>query len=201
AEALEVAGFCVRDGITHVAATPHCHRHLRLLRADVLPHVARFNDELSRAGLPLAVLPGSEIQVTDTAAYRSDFEAGLYCHLGDGRSFTLLEFNWKDEFYPPDAQELVAWLRGRGMTPIVAHPERHGFFQKDPARLRALVEAGAWLQVTVDSLLGNHGPGPRSSGERLLRTYPEVILATDAHSLRRCSGLSAGFAWVRDRIG
>ena len=87
------------------------------------------------------------------------------------------------------------------MTPIVAHPERHGFFARDPARLRMLVEAGAWLQVTVDSLLGNHGPAPRSSGERLLRTYPEVILATDAHSLRRCSGLSAGFAWVRDRLG
>jgi hypothetical protein len=55
--------------------------------------------------------------------------------------------------------------------------------------------------VTVDSLLGNHGPAPRSSGELLLRTYPEVTLATDAHNLRRCSGLSAGFAWVRDRLG
>src|SRR5262249_31126267 len=110
-EALALASFCVADGITHVAATPHCHRHLRLLRADVLPHVDRLNEEIVRAGLPLAVLPGSEVQVTDTAAYRRDFEAGLYCHLGDGRAFTLLEFNWKSDQYPPDAPELVAWLR------------------------------------------------------------------------------------------
>jgi protein-tyrosine phosphatase len=200
-ESLDMARFCVRDGITHIAATPHCHRHIRLLRADILPHVARLNEELARAGVPLTILPGSEIQVTDTAAYRGDFEAGLYCHLGDVRAFTLLEFNWKPEFYPPDAPELVTWLCDRGMTPIIAHPERHGFFRDDPARLRALVEAGAWLQVTVDSLLGNHGSAPQSAGEEVLAAYPRAVLATDAHNLRRCSGLSAGYARVRDRFG
>jgi protein-tyrosine phosphatase len=200
-EALAMARFCVQDGITHVVATPHCHRHCRLLRHDILPHVARLNEELTQAGVPLIVLPGSEIQVTDTTAYRRDFEAGLYCHLGDGHTFTLLEFNWKPEMYPAHAPELIAWLRTQGMTPIVAHPERHRFFADDPARLRALVSAGAWLQVTVDSLLGNHGPDPEAAGEQLLRTYPDAVLATDAHNLRRCSGLSAGYAWVEERLG
>jgi protein-tyrosine phosphatase len=200
-EALAMAQFCAEDGITHVTATPHCHRHLRLLRADILPHVARFNEELIRAGLPLVVLPGSEIQVTDTATYRRDFEAGLFCHLGDGRAFTLLEFNWKGELYPADAPELVDWLVRRGTTPIVAHPERHGFFRDDPARLTALAEAGALVQVTVDSLLGNHGPEAQTAGEQMLRAFPEAVLATDAHNLRRCSGLSVGYAWVRGRIG
>src|SRR5258708_2384983 len=93
-EALAMARFCVRDGITHVTATPHCNRSLRWLRADILPHVARFNEELARASVPLTILPGAEIQVTDTAEYRRDFEAGLYCHLGDRPDFTLLEFSW-----------------------------------------------------------------------------------------------------------
>jgi protein-tyrosine phosphatase len=200
-ETLAMARFCVRDGITHVVATPHCHRHCRLLRRDILPHVARLNEELAQAEVPLAVLPGSEIQVTDTAAYRRDFESGLYCHLSDGNRFTLLEFNWKAELYPPDAPELVAWLRARGMTSIIAHPERQRFFAEDPGRLRALVAAGAWLQITVDSLLGNHGRDPQASGDELLRTYSEALLATDAHNLRRCSGLSAGYTWVRERLG
>lgn len=198
---LEMAKFCVRDGITHVVATPHCHRHCHLLLADILPHVARLREELDRADIPLVVLPGSEIQVTDSAAYRREFEDGLYCHLGNRKSYTLLEFNWKPQQYPPDAVELVEWLRGQGTTPIIAHPERHSFFTDDPGRLRALVDAGAWLQITVDSLLGNHGPSPMSSGEGLLRTYSNTILATDAHNLRRCSGLSAGFTWVRERLG
>ena len=200
-EALAMCRFCLRDGITHVVATPHCHGLARLLRPDILPHVTRLNEELARASIPLTILPGSEVQVTDTATYRRDFEAGLYCHLGDGRAFTLLEFNWMEELYPSDAPELVSWLHQQSMTPIVAHPERHRFFEENPKRLRALVEAGAWLQVTADSLLGNHGPAPRSFGERLLRSYPEAVLATDAHNLRRCSGLSAGYAWVQERLG
>jgi protein-tyrosine phosphatase len=200
-ESLAMARFCVADGITHVVATPHCHRHCRLLRADILPHVARLNDALAGAGVALAILPGSEVQVTDSTVYRREFEAGRYCNLGDSPAFTLLEFNWNPEQYPADAAELVGWLRDRGTTPIIAHPERHGFFGDDPGRLRALVEAGAWLQVTVDSLLGNHGPTPRTSGEALLRTYSGAVLATDAHNPGRCSGLSAGYTWVRERLG
>jgi protein-tyrosine phosphatase len=200
-EALAMARFCVRDGITHVVATPHSNRTCRLLRLDVLPHVARLNEELAKAGIGLVILPGSEIQVTDAAAYRRDFEAGLYCHLGDGRTFTLLEFSWKGELYPADGPELVGWLCKQGMTPIVAHPERHRYFADDPERLRALVDAGAWLQITVDSLLGNHGRDPATSAEKLLRAYPAAVLATDAHNLRRCSGLSAGYTWVRERLG
>jgi protein-tyrosine phosphatase len=200
-ESLAMARFYVADGVTHVVATPHCHRHCRLLRADILPHVARLNAELGSAGVPLTVLPGSEIQVTDTAAYRREYEAGVYCHFGDDSAFTLLEFNWKPELYPADAVELVRWLRDRGTTPIIAHPERHGFFADDPARLRALAAAGAWLQVTVDSLLGNHGAAPRASAEALLRAYPDAVLATDAHNLRRCSGLSAGYTWIREHLG
>jgi protein-tyrosine phosphatase len=201
AEALAVARFCVQDDITHVVATPHCHQRLRLMRDDILPHVHRFNEELAQAELPLTVLPGSEIQLTDVAAYRHDYERGVYCHLGDDRGFTLLEFAWKEHLYPSGAAELVGWLGEQGTQVIVAHPERHGYFYDQPERLWALVEAGAWLQITVDSLLGNHGRQPQEAGEELLRIYPEAVLATDAHNPRRCSGLSAGYRFVRERFG
>src|ERR1035438_10663669 len=52
-EALAMARFCVRDGITRVIATPHCNGTCRLLRFDVLPHVARLNEELAKAGIAL----------------------------------------------------------------------------------------------------------------------------------------------------
>jgi protein-tyrosine phosphatase len=200
-EALAMARFCAADGITHVFATPHCHRYVHLLRADVLPLVTEFNSQLDSAKIPLKILPGSEIQVTDTTAYRREFESGLYCHLGDGRAYTLTEFNWAREQFPSDAAALIGWIRAQGMIPILAHPERHDYFWKEPALLQELIEAGAWIQVTVDSLLGNHGPGPKVAAEAFLRMYPEAVLATDAHNPGRCSGLSVGYAWIRDHIG
>jgi len=200
-EALAVARFAVADGITHVVATPHCHRHIRMLRESVLPHVRRFNAVLADADVRLTVLPGSEIQVFDSRLYRREFDAGLYCHLGDGSSFTLLEFAWDARRYPPDVPELIGWLLGRGMTQIIAHPERYKFFRDDPARLEAIADAGACFQVTVDSLLGNHGEMPAAFGAEIVARYPDVVLATDAHRPSRCSGLSAGYRWVRERFG
>jgi protein-tyrosine phosphatase len=201
AEALAMAQFCARDGITHIIATPHCHRHLRLFRDDILPHVAQFNHALQSEGIGLEVLPGSEIQLFDVELYREDYEAGRYCHLGDDPAFSLLEFSWQVQRYPANAPEHVRWLLERGTRPIIAHPERHSYFQEQPERLHALVAAGAWLQLTVDSLLGNHGPAPQEAGWQLLRAYPDAVLATDAHRLGRCSGLSVGYRAVAERLG
>src|SRR6476620_6243849 len=93
-EALAMARFCARDGITHITATPHCNRQYHWLRADILPRVARLNEELATADIALTVLPGSEIQVTSIATHRREFEADLYCPLGDRRAFPLFELPW-----------------------------------------------------------------------------------------------------------
>jgi protein-tyrosine phosphatase len=200
-EAMALARFSVNDGITHITATPHCNRSLRLLRADILPQVARFNEALTAARLPLTVLPGSEIQITTSDDYKDDIESGRVCHLGDGQAFTLLEFSWHAEDYPSDAAEVVVWLRRRGLTPIVAHPERQGFLRDHPTRLDGLVQAGAWLQVTVDSLLGNHGQAAQAGAWNIVPKYPDCVLATDAHNKERCSGLSVGYAAIQKRLG
>jgi protein-tyrosine phosphatase len=201
AESLKLARFCVADGITVITATPHCHSSIHLLRTDILPHVAALNRELQSVGIPLTVLPGSEIQAFDSTIYRREFEEDVFCHLGDRHIFTLLEFSWQEALFPADSVKLIEWIRDRGMTPIIAHPERHIFFREQPALLQPIVDAGAWIQITVDSLLGNFGPEAKAFGERFLRTHREAILATDSHNMKRCSGLSPGYAWVQEHLG
>jgi protein-tyrosine phosphatase len=200
-ESLAMARFCVADGITHIIATPHCHRYIHLLRDTILPHVDRLNKELFTAHIPLTILPGSEIQVTNVEEYQKEFSLGLYCHLGDAPSFTLLEFNWDRKLFPDEAALLVRWIRDQGTIPILAHPERHFYFTQNFPLLDTLVNAGAWVQVTVDSLLGHHGPDPKTAGAHLLERYGDVVLATDAHNMIRCSGLSAGYQWIKEHLG
>jgi protein-tyrosine phosphatase len=200
-ESLAVARLFVADGITHVTATPHCHRYTRSLRADVVPAVERLNEELTRAEIPLVVLPGAEIQVTDVASYQHDYTSGVLCHLGDCPAFSLTEFPWNASLYPAGADDLIAWMLERGTTAIIAHPERHDYFRSDPNRVAALTSAGAWIQVTVDSLLGGNGPSVREAGEEFLASFPAAVLATDAHNSQRCSGLTPGYTRVRERFG
>lgn len=200
-ESLAMARCFVADHITHVFATPHCHRYVHWLSEGIIPRVESLQKELEAAKIPLRVLAGSEIQVVETAEYRREFEAGVFCHLGNKRSFTLMEFNWVRAAFPMDATELVKWICDQGTTPIIAHPERHEFFLKEPFLLEKLVTAGAWVQITVDSMLGNHGPMPKSASESLLGKYPLAVLATDAHNLKRCSGLSPGYRLVEEHWG
>jgi protein-tyrosine phosphatase len=199
-QSLDLARSSAADGVTHIIATPHCHQHLRLLRADILPHVAKMNEELGKAAIPIAVFPGSEIQLTSIQEYQRDYLAGVYCHLGDDPGYTLLEFPWLDDLYPTGAPEHIRWLRDHGTVPIIAHPERHGYFRDDPNLLRDLVQAGAWIQITVDSLLGNFGVNSQKGAVHLLRTYPDAVLASDSHGANRCSGLSPGYQIVRTVI-
>jgi len=200
-ESLSMAEFYVRDGITHVIATPHCHRYIHLLRDTILPRVEAFNNELRDARIPLIVLPGSEIQIVSTAEFKKEYESGVLCHFGDCNAFTLIEFNWSFDLFPQDAVELIRWLRQKGTQPILAHPERHNYLMKDEAWLDSLVEAGVWLQVTVDSILGNHGTDPEQGSKLLLKRYSNIVLATDAHNMQRCSGLSVGYQWVKEELG
>jgi protein-tyrosine phosphatase len=200
-EALAMARCAAADGITHIAATPHCQRHFRMFRDDILPHVERFNQSLRRENIPLIVFPGSEIQVVDSADYRREYAANLYCHLGDKRAFTLFECPWRRDQFPVDAAELIAWIVEQGTTPIIAHPERHPYLVEEPSKLQSMIDAGAWIQITVDSLLGNHGVAARFASQRLVRQFPNAVLSTDSHNMRRCSGLSPGFAWVRKHVG
>lgn len=200
-ESLELARFAVADGITHIVATPHCHFVTHLLRADILPRVAQFQAELNAAHIPLSVFPGSEIRTNDVALFQREYEQGILCHLGDNPAYSLLEFGWRAEEYPVDAPAHVRWLLERGTQPIIAHPERHSFFARDRARLHDLVEAGAWLQITVDSLLGVNGERPQRVAEDYLLFYPNCVLATDAHRMSRCSGLARGYALVSEQLG
>ena len=200
-EALQIARFCVDDGITHIVATPHCHHILHLLREDILPRVQQFQAELNAAEIPLTLFPGSEIRTNDIELFRREYDEGVLCHLGDNPAYSLLEFGWQADAYPDNAPAHIRWLLERGTQPIIAHPERHSFFGHDRARLHALVEAGAWLQITVDSLLGNNGERPQLAAQDYLLFYPNCVLATDAHRLSRCSGLSRGYAMVSEQLG
>lgn len=201
AESLEVARFCVADGVTHICATPHCHSLAHLLRVDILPRVEALQTALDANQIPLQIFPGSEIRTSDIELFRREYNAGVLCHLGDDEAYSLLEFSWRESEYPPDAPAQMRWLLERGTQPIIAHPERHGFFVGERARLHELVEVGAWLQITVDSLLGTNGEIAQSAGEEFLRFYPDCVIASDAHRMSRCSGLSAGYAHVAEKLG
>jgi protein-tyrosine phosphatase len=200
-DSLEMIRCMEEDGVTHVIATPHCNQNLPWFRGDLPPLVADLNAIITQQGFAVTVLPGSEVSFYDAAVYRDNYLNNRYCHLGDRREYSLLEFPWKRHNVPRNAVEHVAWIVEQGTTPIIAHPERTPFLRDHPRVLSAIYETGAWLQLTVDSVVGNNSPQSLKMADTILRTYERVVLASDSHGLHRCSGLSVGYDAVAARFG
>ena len=86
---------------------------------------------------------------------------------------------------PPNIDGLFFSLLLEGYVPIITHPERMSWIDRDYEVLVRLVRAGAWTQITAGSLLGHFGSRAKSCTLRLLGDGLVHIVASDAHGARR----------------
>ncbi|HKP17504.1 MAG TPA: CpsB/CapC family capsule biosynthesis tyrosine phosphatase [Gaiellaceae bacterium] len=176
-QSLEIARAAVADGITAIAATPHVRDDWPTDAGVMEYRVAELRAELEQAQIPLDIRPGGEIAL-DWLVRMPEDELRRFALAGNPR-YLLIEmpyFGWSLRL--PD--ELFA-LVARGVTPVLAHPERNSAVQRDPARLRPLVDAGVLVQVTAASLDGRLGAAPRECGLRLIGAGLAHMLVSDAH--------------------
>ncbi len=72
-----------------------------------------------------------------------------------------------------------------GVIPVIAHPERHAMFRREPEALARLIRVGALAQITAGSLLGDFGERSRWAAEELVRRGLVAAVASDSHDLDR----------------
>ena len=184
-EALEMCRIAVADGITTIAATPHVSEVFPNSSQRIEEAVSELRVRLEDAAVPLTIVVGGDYHVRPDLSPRNVLTLG-----GNGRYF-LLEFPY--QVLPPRADAFVKTLLDRGLTPIVTHPERTASLQRDWRRLEPLVKAGALVQVTAGSLLGEFGPAATAAARRFLKQGWVHLLASDAHwTHERLPRLAAG---------
>ncbi|MHB8834331.1 MAG: tyrosine-protein phosphatase [Candidatus Methylomirabilia bacterium] len=187
-EALEMCRIAVADGITAIAATPHVSEVFPNSPQRIEAAAADLRRRLADNGIPLTVHVGGDYHIRPDLAPPNVLTLG-----GNGRYF-LLEFPY--QILPPRADAFIKTLLDRGLLPIVTHPERTTSLQRDWRRLEPLVKAGALVQVTAGSLLGEFGPAATAAASRFLKKGWVHLLASDAHwvherSLRLAEGCAA----------
>lgn len=178
AVSLEMARLAAAAGTQIICATPH------VLGGEWLPAwgslVTRCQEltaELQAAGLALQLVSGSEFFM-DLELLPLLTGPGAYC-LNGGR-YLLLELPALE--VPSFAEEFLFTLQARGITPVLAHPERYPAFQKQPERLEEWLEKGLLLQVNGPSFCGKQGQRAQELAERLLQAGQVHLIGSDAHS-------------------
>jgi protein-tyrosine phosphatase len=198
-DAVALCRELVRDGFTTVVATPH-----QLGLFDRLNSAARIRQttehlaaELDRLGIPLELLPGSEVRVDERLLKLLD--AGDIGTIANANKHLLLELPY--ELYV-DPLPLIGVLRQRGIQAIMSHPERHRYLGGSLDIPRAWIEGGAILQVTASSLLGDFGRSAYRYAWALVQAGLVSLVATDAHdATRRPPRMTAALERLVQEIG
>jgi protein-tyrosine phosphatase len=116
-----------------------------------------------------------------------------------GNAAVLLEFY--DSSFPPRVEQLLSQLRRRGLTPVIAHPERYRVVWDRPGLLDRLLDAGAVALLDVAALVGKYGRQPQRCAERLLEGGSYHAACSDAHRVRDVDEVARGIELIQRRYG
>lgn len=163
-----------------IVATPH------VIEGEWLPAWEQIveschllKQEGHKFGLDIPIYPGGEV-----AIHRDILDIvkgpGPYC-INSGR-YMLVELPAME--IPSFTEDFFFSLEARGITPILAHPERHPVLAKDPEILVEWIRRGVLTQVNGTSIMGRMGERAMKMAELLLCRNMIHCIGSDAHSAR-----------------
>ncbi len=186
-------------GITTIVATPHVSSRYPNDAGSIAAAAALLRASLPEPGPAVRVVLGAEVAITRVAELEAEELAAL--RLGDG-PWLLIEPPFSTVARGLDST--IADLHRNEHRVLLAHPERCPAFQRDPALLEALVDAGALCSLTAGSLVGRFGGQVRRFALDLLEAELIHNVASDAHDAGgRAPGMAqelraAGVAELQD---
>lgn len=72
-----------------------------------------------------------------------------------------------------------------GYIPIIAHPERYKYVQRNFNILNEYIKLGALLQINKDSLFGKYGKEAKKIAKKMIKKRLVTTIGTDIHSINR----------------
>jgi len=198
-ESLEMARMAVRDGISISVTTPHWIQGTKWEPHpdEIREKVNEFNHKLKDEKIPLTVLPGMEVGISENLPELVN--SGRVLTLGDS-NYLLLEIPFIS--LPFGIEEVIFKLKTNGIVAVLAHPERNKEIQKNPKRVLELVKAGALVQITAGSCCGYFGEKAQRCVLELAKSGDIHAVASDSHDLdKRPPNLTEGLKVLERVIG
>lgn len=177
-ESLQIARQEESGGTACIISTPHLYDGGDLGRIPLFHHVRQeLQEVLIQEGLKLKVLQGLEVYPFPGVLEALDNGTDLSL-AGQGKHI-LIDTPFSQ--FPFDFRTFLFQLRMKGLTPILAHPERAPEFQSSPALVQEYAESGCLLQVNAGSLQGKYGPIAANLARDILKRRMAQFVSGDIH--------------------
>ncbi|MDP4183503.1 MAG: CpsB/CapC family capsule biosynthesis tyrosine phosphatase [Bacillota bacterium] len=161
-------------GIKTIIATPHFKKNAYKIEN----YDENFKELKKRlAGCNIELMMGYEVF----------FDSILTECLNNKSMYTLnnskyLLFEFPFDIYPKNALDIILKLHSNDIIPIIAHPERYSYFQRDFNMFLNIVEAGCMVQIDSASIVGYHGRKVKALSKKIIKHGLAHFVASDAHS-------------------
>lgn len=115
--------------------------------------------------------------------------------MASGEKLLTIKDNWVLVEYsflnpPLDLKEKLFNLQMEGYQPVLAHPERYGYYASNKKAYDELYDAGCIFQLNLLSITGYYGKGPADLARYLVEKGYIKLLGTDLHHDRHLEALS-----------
>lgn len=184
------------SGFTTVLATPHLLGPLTPDYEQLVHRAFKYVEPIAHE-LGIELVQGFEVKLSPDLPGR--LATGEAITLGAGRA-VLVDLCLPE--WPASIDDTLFAIQISGYQPVLAHPERYRYIQKDPRLGLHLASRGIAMQVTIGSLVGVFGPRARRAAEKLIAMGAVHLVATDAHSLgSRMDAVPAGLRRLEQLVG
>lgn len=175
-ESIEIINYLYSVGITDIVLTSHyvcdtVYNYNQLVRVKLLNNL---KEKLNNDKIHLYL--GNEVYLNDKII--DLLESHEISTINDTK-YMLVELPLAG--YLNNFQSILCDLNSYGIIPIIAHPERYQFIQKNKKRIRELLEFNCLLQCNIDSLTGKYGKRAKRIMKWLLKKDLVQFVATDTH--------------------
>ena len=179
-DTLEMVELAAKSGITAMIATPHCNiprGYTNYFGDEYKECVMAVREAVREEGLPVKILPGAE--VLGTPEVPELLQNGKLMTLNQGR-YLLMEFLFDED--PDFVNTLLEEVRALKAIPVIAHPERYKFVQRDPNLVYEWRIKGYPIQINKGSFRGKFGTRAKETAYLLMDHHLVSVVASDAHS-------------------
>ena len=136
---------------------------------------------------------GLDITIDAAAEYYLDHEFEQKIQhkevLTFGKDLLLFELPFISE--PNILLQVIFAMQTQGYRPVLAHPERYGYWATDLSKLEQLKERGVLFQLNTIALCGAYGPSVKRSAEKLVDNGWYELIGSDCHRMDHVQAIKA----------
>lgn len=182
-QGLALVQAAVVNGIERIVLTPHVHpgRYDNAMTS-LKPRFEAFRRKVASAGISVQLALACEARLCDELLPLLERGEVPLFESASGAQTLLLEL--PHSHIPAGSLVFIRWLQRRGITPLLAHPERNKELMARPERLQQLREAGCLTQITAAAITGGFGERAQRAANFFLDKNWVNMVASDAHNLR-----------------